>query len=132
MTEFLETLIAPVVGDVGVKLVRYLARKADDVDRTWIYCSWSELADVVQVKGPGRARRVRAACDTLSSMRIVFNHRRDGFNAWLIGYSDMPCALYVTVGDGLTSEFLMRLEQIHPDYRKRLEVQVHRTVVVTG
>ena len=133
MSEFLEKLVAPVVGDVGVQLVRYFARgKADPDDCVWTFGSWSEIADAAQVKGPGRARKVRIACNSLSAMRVVFDHRQQGFDTWLMRCSDMPDALYVTVGDGLTSYGLMHIEQIHRDYRNRVKVHVHGIVVVTG
>jgi hypothetical protein len=131
MSEFLEKLVAPVVGDVGVQVIRYLVDMAVPGTRELGFANFESIASELGVKGPGRAEQVRRAFDTLSAMRIVLNGR-GGFDTWLLAYSKSPGLVRVSVGDALTWDGLKQLDNVHPDYHGRVEVQVHRTVVVTG
>jgi hypothetical protein len=123
--KFLEELLGPVVGELGVRVARYAASQASGVrDEIIIDGGLKTLADRLGMTEPDRIEKLSSVLHKLSSLRM--NTTR--WDTWLLMWSNSPRRVTLTVGCGLSAETLDEIVSMSPE--ERAKVHLKQTMVV--
>jgi hypothetical protein len=125
--EFLEELLGPVVGELGVQVARYIVREWNpDTDEIMIGGGLKTLADKIGMTGRGRIEELSAVLDALSELRL----KCQGRDTWLLMWSRTPRAIFLTVGPGLDALSLETFMRVHLEDRAQVRLTRMRIVRV--
>jgi hypothetical protein len=123
--KFLEELLGPVVGELGVRVAQYAASQASGVrDQIIIDGGLKTLADRLGMTEPDRIEKLSSVLHKLSSLRM--NTTR--WDTWLLMWTNSPRMVTLTVGRGLSAETLDEIVSMSPE--ERAQVQLKQTMVV--
>lgn len=123
--KLLEDLLGPVVGELGVRVARYLVYDSvGTMDKIFVNGGLKPLADALGMTGRGRLAELSSVLDALSSLRLETSR----MDTWLLMWSRSPRTVILTVGRGLNRDTLDSIVRMTPE--ERSQVRIVRTQLV--